>query len=168
MHITRSVEVNAPAKRVWALLGEGFAELTWARTISSSRLEGALGVGAVRVCTFEPSLLVSAGAARERLVEFEPQRGVFAYELLEPSAPIRSAGSRWQVEEAGVERSRVTVASTIALTPMGRMLSPLVRLMTLRLMRSTFADLEAGLQQATPTARRTPPQPGLPERSARP
>ncbi len=168
MQVERSVEVNAPAERVWAVLGDGFAELTWARSISSSRLEGELGVGAIRACTFEPSLLVSDGAARERLVEFDPQRRTFAYELLEPSAPIRAAGSRWQVEDLCEGRSRVTVKSTVELTPLGLLFSPLVRLMTLRLMRGTFADLEVELGLATSASRRTPPHLDPPERSARP
>lgn len=134
----------------------------WARSIRTSRLEGTLCVGAVRVCEFEPSLLVRSGAAREELVEFDDDARVLAYQLLEPSAPMPEAGSRWQVEPLNADRCRVTVTSTIVLLPWARLMTPALKLMVGRMMAQTFDDLATRLR--SPAPERTPQpraQPGI-------
>lgn len=151
----RSMELDASAAKVWEVLGDGFADLRWVRSVRASRLEGEPGVGAVRVCEFEPSLLVSSGAAREELVEFDENARVLAYELLEPSAPMKAAGSRWQVEALGGGRCRVTVTSTIVLRVWAQLLTPALRLMVGRLITGTFDDLATRLRASAPGPERT-------------
>ncbi|MGH1347010.1 MAG: SRPBCC family protein [Nannocystales bacterium] len=154
--MTRSVELDASAARVWGVLGDGFADIGWVRSIRASRLEGDAGVGAVRVCEFEPSMLVRSGAAKERLVEFDEEARVMAYELLEPASPMEAGGSRWQVTALGQGRCRVTVTSTVVLRPWVRLLTPALRMMVGRLMSQTFEDLATRVSVAAPTSERTP------------
>lgn len=147
--------MDSSAARVWGVLGEGFADLRWARSVRASRLEGAWGPGAVRVCEFEPSLLVRSGEAREQLVEFDENARVLAYTLVEPSAPIQTAGSRWQVEPLGNGRCRVTVTGTIVLRPWARLFTPALRMMVGRLTTQTFEDLAARVSVPGPASERT-------------
>lgn len=141
MEMTKSCVLSAPAQRVWELLGEGFGDLRWVRSVSASSLDQPPRVGAVRSCEFEPSLLVSAGVARERLVEFDPERRSLAYELLEPSGPMRRAGSRWSVDSVG-DGARVTVVSTIELRAWAWPMTPMLRLFIARVAGQTFEDLK--------------------------
>lgn len=157
MQITKSCTLNAPVQRVWDVLGEGFGDLRWVRSVSASSLEGELAVGAVRSCEFEPSLLVSSGVARERLVEFDPQRYTLAYELVEPSGPMRRAGSRWSVEPDGAD-ARVTVVSTIELRPWAWPMTPMLRLFIGRIAGQTFDDLAQQLMRARRADESTAPQ----------
>lgn len=155
MQLTKSVELDGSAARVWAVLGEGFADLRWTRSVRASRLEGEWGPRAVRVCEFEPSFLVRSGKAREQLVEFDSDARVLAYALLDPSAPIQTAGSRWQVDPLGNGRCRVTVTATIVLRPWARLFSPALRLMVGRLTKQTFDDLAARVSAPGPAAEKT-------------
>lgn len=155
MQMTRSTELDASAAKVWRVLGEGFADIGWVRSVKTSRLEGPPGVGTVRVCEFEPSLLVSSGAAREELVEFDEEARVLAYALLQPSSPMRAAGSRWQVEALGQGRCRVTVTSTIVLRAWAKLMTPVLRLMIGRMVTQTFDDLATRLRTPAPGPERT-------------
>jgi hypothetical protein len=156
MQMTKSCVLAVPAQRVWEVLGEGFGDLRWVRSIRASQLDGEVSVGAVRRCEFEPSLLVSSGVAHERLVDFDPSRRTLAYALVEPSGPILEAGSRWSVEavEGG---ARVTVTSTIVLRAWAWPMTPMLRVFIGRMARQTLDDLEGHVMRAPPADGRTPP-----------
>lgn len=157
MEMTKSCVLSAPAQRVWEVLGEGFGDLRWVRSVSASSLDQPPRVGAVRTCEFEPSMLVSAGVARERLVEFDVERQTLAYELLDPSGPMRRAGSRWSVD-AVEEGACVTVVSTIELRAWAWPMVPMLRVFIARVAGQTFEDLKTHVMRTPRADESTPPR----------
>lgn len=87
MTIRTAVNVNATASDAWGLLGEGFGDWAdWAPGLDSSRMDGPLEVGAIRVNKAE-----SLGTVTQQLVSFDPDRRSLAYEMREGLPPFFEA-----------------------------------------------------------------------------
>src|SRR5689334_5691164 len=94
MKITMSVCIDAPAERVWSVLGDFGSIHLWVDAIQHSYCPGAVrGVGATRVCELK------GGTVHERVVEWDEGR---SFRYCAESAPfLRNAANRWSIESRG-------------------------------------------------------------------
>ncbi len=84
MELRADVLMDAPAAAAWAVLGERFGDIgEWAAPITASTLDSELGTGSVRTCHVAGFGPVAPGVIRERLIEFEPEHMMLAYESVD-------------------------------------------------------------------------------------
>lgn len=99
-----SIEVNAPADKVWAKIGS-FADMSWHPAIAKTALTGgnASEAGATRVLTTQ-----DGGAINEVLTSYDATSKTMKYEITESVLPVREYGATLKVEAAGDGKSVVT------------------------------------------------------------
>jgi mxaD protein len=105
LHVTQSVEINAPAHKVWKAV-ESFDSLnTWHPAVAKDEIvEGTNDTaGAVRLLT-----LKDGGTIKEKLLAFEPKAHKFRYQILEGVLPVSDYTSTVTVTSAGKGKSTVT------------------------------------------------------------
>lgn len=119
MELRNDIEIDAPAERVWQVLGERFMHVgEWAAPITSSCPVGPAspGPGATRSCEIAPFGPFKAGVVKERLTVFDPDRMTLAYEALEGMPRfVERAVNRWTVVPVGDLRARVHIRATLSL-----------------------------------------------------
>ena len=104
MNLTHEINLKGSAENAWEVLGLGYGNVCeWTSTLSSSVMEGELGVGGTRVCVnsksfgpFKQGLVI-----KERLTLFDPETKTFAYEALTDTLPpiIKKAENKWSIRE---------------------------------------------------------------------
>ena len=139
MEMQMQREIAAPAEAVWAVLGEGFGDLSWASDVESSSLEGSLQVGAVRTCRFPPNMFSKEGFVRETLRSFDRRTMSFSYEAHGMPAFIGRAINRWTIVPLGEDRCRVESRATVQPRGIAILIAPIMRIM-LRRMGLRFLD----------------------------
>ena len=99
-----SIEVNAPADKVWAKIGS-FADMSWHPAIAKTEITGgkANEVGATRVLTIK-----DGGNVNEVLTSYDATGMTMKYEITESVLPVREYGATLKVEAAGEGKSIVT------------------------------------------------------------
>lgn len=99
-----TIEVNAPADKVWAKIGN-FADMAWHPAIAKTALTSgnASEVGATRVLTTQ-----EGGAINEVLTSYDAASKTMKYEITESVLPVREYGATLKVEAAGDGKSVVT------------------------------------------------------------
>jgi mxaD protein len=104
IRLKESVEINAPADKVWAKVGN-FADMSWHPGIGKTELTGgkANETGATRTLTFK-----EGGGVKETLTGFEAERMLMKYEITEGTLPVREYSANIRVEAAGDGKSIVT------------------------------------------------------------
>lgn len=105
LHVTQSVEINAPAAKVWKAVESFDALNTWHPAVATDQIvEGSNDQpGAVRLLT-----LKGGGTIKEKLLAFEPKARRFRYEILEGVLPVSDYTSTLSVAPAGKGKSIVT------------------------------------------------------------
>jgi hypothetical protein len=132
MELRLEIPIDAPAHRVWDVLGEQFMRISeWAGPITAScpSGSGSPDIGAVRSCTVAAFGPIKPGAVKERLTAFDRGRMTFEYEALEEGMPafIERAVNRWSVVPINDERSLVRTHATLTLRGPYRLLGFLIR-----------------------------------------
>lgn len=103
IRVKESIEINAPAAKVWAKVGN-YGDMSWHPAIVKTEvLEGkADEVGAKRVLT-----LKEGGKINETLTSYDAGSMTMKYEITEGVLPVREYGATLKVEVAG-DKSLVT------------------------------------------------------------
>jgi hypothetical protein len=129
VELNGDIVIDAPARAVWAELGERFGHIgEWAAPIAASSLDGALRVGAVRSCHVAGFGPVAPGIVTERLVAFDPAAMAFAYEAVGGMPGfVGRAVNRWSVHPHGDRRCRVRTRATLELRGPMALLGPLLK-----------------------------------------
>jgi len=131
LRIKKSFEIDAPASRVWEILGERFTEISaWTSGITHSEPRNGPGlVGDAehfgRVCQTD------LGEVKEKILEFDRKRRILAYAAQPSKLPsfVRDLQNRWVIGEAGPERARVEMDLSATLTGvMGALMGPMIKL----------------------------------------
>lgn len=151
-NLEMKMSVEATADEAWDVLGTGFGTMCeWDSGMASSTLEGELGVGAVRHCVSAKSFgPFKPGTVKERLVEFDPEARVFAYEAFEGLPGfVRSAGNRWTIQADG-EHCIIRFDATLQLRGVMRFAWPLMRRMMKRDLSRWLEDLRHRIEEGTP------------------
>lgn len=73
--VTESVEINAPADKVWAAIGD-FQNMGWHPAVTATAGQGANAIDATRRLT-----LVGGGTIDEVLYKFEPEQKSYSYRI---------------------------------------------------------------------------------------
>jgi hypothetical protein len=129
MELRAEVIIGAPARRVWAVLGEQFGDISrWAAPIQASSIDGAPTVGACRTCHIAGFGPFKPGVIKERLIAFAPEPMSFAYRAVEGLPGfVGDAVNRWSVEPLDEHRSVVRVHATVELRGPMRLVGALLR-----------------------------------------
>ncbi len=146
MEITIGHEMDVAAEDVWHVAGEEFSDLTWSGDITHSELEGTLGVGAVRVCHFEPNMFSKEGLVREELTLFDRSRREFAYRT-ELGGIMGTVSNHWTIVALSETHSETRMRATIEVRGWLVLATPLLRLMLCRMGRQTLRELEEAARQ---------------------
>jgi mxaD protein len=103
IRVKDSIEINAPADKVWATVGN-FGNVSWLPGIAKTEMvEGkADEVGAKRVLTLE-----DGGKVNETLTSYDAESMTMKFEITESVLPLREFGATIKVEAAG-DKSIVT------------------------------------------------------------
>jgi hypothetical protein len=96
--VTETVEINAPADKVWAVIGN-FQDMSWHPAVA--KLEGAGGndANATRTLT-----LTSGGTIAEKLLSNDPAKKIYKYEIthVDPKVlPVNNYSSNLSVKGEG-------------------------------------------------------------------
>lgn len=138
MKLKGTVCIEAPAEQVWAVLADVANVQDWVGPINQSYCEGeqTQGVGTVRVCH-----LAGGTTIKEEWIEWE-EGDFFTYQA-ENAPMMKSAQNRWSVQARG-EKTLLTTESEVILKGgiFGRLLEPLMRLMTSRMGNSSLAGFK--------------------------
>lgn len=104
IRLKESIEINAPAAKVWAKVGS-FADMSWHPAIGKTELtSGKLDAsGATRVLT-----LKNGGHVNEVLTSFDATTMTMKYEITESVLPVREYGATLKVESTGENKTIVT------------------------------------------------------------
>lgn len=103
IRMKESIEINAPAAKVWAKVGN-YGDMSWHPAIAKTEVvEGkAEETGAKRVLT-----LKDGGKVNETLTNYDAAGMTMKYEITESVLPVREYGATLKVEAAG-DKSIVT------------------------------------------------------------
>ena len=104
IRLKESIEINAPADKVWAKVGS-FADMAWHPAIAKTAITSGKAdeVGATRVLTTQ-----DGGNINEVLTNFDAASKTMKYEITESVLPVREYGATLKVEAAGEGKSIVT------------------------------------------------------------
>lgn len=97
IRVKESIEINAPADKVWAKVGN-YGDMSWHPAIAKTEVvEGkATEVGAKRVLTLQ-----DGGKVNETLTTYDAAGMTMKYEITESVLPVREYGATIKVEAAG-------------------------------------------------------------------
>ena len=104
IRLKESVEINAPADKVWAIVGS-YGDMSWHPAIAKTEVTSGKAdeVGAKRVLTFK-----DGGGVNETLTGYDVERMLMKYEITEGTLPVRDYSANIRVESAGDGKSVVT------------------------------------------------------------
>ncbi|MFG1299429.1 SRPBCC family protein [Xanthobacter sp. V3C-3] len=80
--ITEAVEINAPADKVWAAMGD-FQDMGWHPAVASTTGQGGNAIDATRKLT-----LKGGGTIDEVLYKFEPEQKSYSYRITEVDVKV--------------------------------------------------------------------------------
>jgi hypothetical protein len=104
-HVEMSVQLNAPAEQVWALIGGFDALPRWHPAVASSTAEQEGGR------TLRRLALQGGGTIVEALEHHDAGARRYSYSILSSPLPVANYRSELSVEEQGPERCRVRWSS---------------------------------------------------------
>jgi hypothetical protein len=96
--VTETVEINAPADKVWAVIGN-FQDMTWHPAIAKLEGSGGNDANATRTLT-----LTSGGTIDEKLLSNDPAKKIYKYEItkVDPKVlPVNNYSSSLSVKGEG-------------------------------------------------------------------
>ena len=104
LRIRETIEINAPADKVWARAGN-FADMSWHPAVAKTTLASGApnAAGAQRVL-----VLKDGGSIHETLTEFDDANHVLKYTITESVLPLREYDSTLQVQAVGEGKTKVT------------------------------------------------------------
>ncbi|MEM7126550.1 MAG: SRPBCC family protein [Chloroflexota bacterium] len=105
MEVIRELTINAPADKLWKILGEDYDKVgEWTSEVPSSGPNPDLPAGQGRVCSTD-----GFGDAKETLTEYDEKRRAMSYVAEVEKMPffVKQMGNSWRVEPRGNDRSIV-------------------------------------------------------------
>jgi len=96
--VTETVEINAPADKVWAVIGN-FQDMSWHPAVAKTEGSGGNDANATRTLT-----LTSGGTIEEKLISNDPAKKVYKYEIVkvDPKVlPVNNYSSNLSVKGEG-------------------------------------------------------------------
>lgn len=103
--VTETVEINAPAAKVWEAIGN-FQDMSWHPAIAKTEGKGGNEANATRTLT-----LKDGGQINEVLMKYDPETMTYKYEMVKPDVkviPVANYSSILTVKPDGDDKSTVT------------------------------------------------------------
>lgn len=97
--VTQTIEINAPADKVWAAIGN-FQDMSWHPAFAKTEGKGENTVGATRVLTLKEG----GGTIDEQLIAFNADNKTYSYEITKVDVkvvPVSNYSSRISVSTVG-------------------------------------------------------------------
>ena len=103
IRLKETVEINAPADKVWAKIGS-FADMSWHPAIAKTEITSGKAdeVGATRVLTTQ-----DGGKINEVLTSFDAATKTMKYEITESVLPVREYGATLKIKESADGKTTV-------------------------------------------------------------
>jgi hypothetical protein len=98
--VTETVEINAPADKVWAVIGN-FQDMSWHPAVAKVEGKGGNDANATRTLT-----LTSGGTIDEKLLSLDPTKMIYKYEItkVDPKVlPVNNYSSNISVKGDGAK-----------------------------------------------------------------
>jgi hypothetical protein len=148
VRVTKQVDIEASADRVWQVIGTQFYDVgAWTTSVPQSRQAPG---NESRQCTVAGAPGVTH--LTERLVGFDDATRSLRYEVDEGMPRfIALARNSWHIEPLGSARSRVTSTAEMTLRGGWVLLTPLMRLWVERLERTVMNELKHYVEHGEPT-----------------
>lgn len=102
--VTETVEINAPAEKVWAAIGN-FQDMTWHPAVTANTGKGGNDIDATRHLTLQ-----GGGTIDEVLYKFEPEQKSYSYRITEVDVkvlPVTNYSSTLTVTPIDATHSKV-------------------------------------------------------------
>lgn len=102
--VTETVEINAPAAKVWDVIGN-FQDMSWHPAVAKTEGDGGNEANATRTLT-----LTSGGQINEQLIKCDPEKMTYKYEIKHPDVkviPVNNYSSILTVKPEGDDKSKV-------------------------------------------------------------
>lgn len=157
--LTGEVQIDVPAKVVWAILGENFSRIgDWASVIKRSEAitNGTPPAGADASGRYCTPAMPFVSEVTEQLVHFDETSKTFRYEATEGLPGfIHKAENTWRVIEDGPERCIVRTTGKLAMNPvLGSLLFPMFKLQLNRAGAQLVEELKYYAENGTPHPRK--------------
>ncbi|KAA3642373.1 MAG: SRPBCC family protein [Chloroflexi bacterium] len=120
MELTKEIMVNAPADKVWKIVGADFNEISeWSSFVITSEQNPGLPDGGGRVCDVK-----GFGETVETLYEYDDEQRELAFTLEGGGTPffMREVKNSWHIEPDGEDKSRVQIGVQAELMPVFKQL----------------------------------------------
>ncbi|MBL4694833.1 SRPBCC family protein [Candidatus Gracilibacteria bacterium] len=151
MKFSKQITINAPAKKVWEVLGQDFANVSkWATLVANSEVntEAAVvndsPVGG-RLCN------TSIGKISEEFTAYDDKDMSFSFKGVITSKLFSSLISSNKVTAIDENTSEVTATPHIELTFLGMLMYPLIRLQLGGAVSGGLEDLKYYIENGTPS-----------------
>ena len=142
MKFSKDITINAPAEKVWNILGPQFTEVgTWARNIPKSVVNtnapkvNNSPVGG-RLCE------TSIGKISEEFTAYDEKNMTLSFKGVITSKVFSSVVSTNAVTAIDENTSKVTVTPNIDLKPIGILMYPLIKMNLSKLINEVLIDLK--------------------------
>jgi hypothetical protein len=120
MEFVKQATIDAPADRVWQILGPEFNEISnWSSFVEVSQQDPDLADGEGRVCEVQ-----GMGDVREVLYEYDEDQQKLGFTVDSPKNPffIQEAKNTWRVEPIGDDQSLVHIGVDVKMAPVFKQL----------------------------------------------
>lgn len=147
MTLNHETIIRKPIQEVWEVLGGQFAEAhRWASGLHHS--EGFGQRGRQAICDERACDINGMGWVREKVIEFDPQSHVLAYDVI-GGFPffVKSGKNRWQLVAEGVQTRVIMKAEIETQGIVGMLMRPMLGMQMGQLLRITTDDLKYFLEE---------------------
>lgn len=159
MTIDKTIQVNAPAEKVWDVLGHQFHDAgTWASSIEhSGPHEAGPVVGDAPFAQNGRACATSLGPFRETIQHYDERTMRFGYTAEGDKMPffVKRLQNNWTVKPNGPNRSTVVMEMEAKLLPVfAQVMGPLMKRQFDKVLTETTDDLKYYLEHDRPSPRK--------------
>ena len=151
MKFTQQISINAPAEKVWDILGRDFVNVgTWATAVSHSEVNASIPsvnnspVGA-RTCT------TSFGKASEEFTAYDDAKRTYSFKGVFESKMFTNVTSSAQVESVNESTSVTKLTPEVELTFLGKLMYPIIKMQLNKSIVQALEDLKYYVENGKPS-----------------
>lgn len=154
MNVSGEIVINKPVQDVWEIVGNQFGEAyRWGSVLKHTKTHGRQLHGVV--CDMRTCDIAGIGTIKEKILEFDPQRHVLAYEVVEGFPFFVKRGvNQWRLIAEG-SSTRLTINAEIETSGIvGLLMAPMMKMQMSSIMKKTREDLKYYVENGKPHPRK--------------
>jgi len=151
MKFTKQISINAPAEKVWGVLGRDFANIgVWSTSVAHSTVNDKVAkvnnspVGG-RVCN------TIFGEVSEEFTAYDDQKMSLSFKGVIASKVFSSLISTNEVEAKDENTTIVKITPDVELTIIGKLISPLIKMQLSKTLDQVLDDLKYFVENGKPS-----------------